>query len=75
MRDLSPEEEDVRLGSVHHVVDPAGRLLHAQVAPLRLGHQVSLGHQLRNVWGQHHVSGHHNLIEKKETDFKKKIIL
>lgn len=42
---------------VDHVVDPALALLHPQVPPLGLRQEVGLGHQLRDVLGQHHVPG------------------
>lgn len=42
---------------VDHVVDPAARLLDAQVAPLRLCHQPILRHHLGNLLWQDHVPG------------------
>jgi len=50
-----PEEEDVGLGLVGHVVDPALALLDPEVPPLGLRHQVGLGHEFGNVLGQDHV--------------------
>ena len=50
-----PEEQDVGLGLVGHVVDPALALLDPEVPPLGLGHQVGLGHEFGNVLGQDHV--------------------
>ncbi len=41
---------------VDHVVDPALALLYANAAPLSLRHQMRLGHQLGDLFGQHHVS-------------------
>ena len=54
--DGSSKEQDVRLGSMDHVVDPALALLNPEAAPLRLAHQLSLGHHLGQVLGQHDVS-------------------
>merc|ERR1712126_239626 len=36
----SPEEKDMRLRLVQHVVNPTQALLHTQVPPLLLGHAV-----------------------------------
>ncbi len=44
-----PEHEYVRLRDVDHVVDPADALLDAEVAPLRLRHQVGFGHLGKEV--------------------------
>jgi len=49
------EKQNVGLRSVEHVVDPTRTLLHSQVAPLGLGHQMSVGHLVGNVLGQLHV--------------------
>jgi len=43
------------LRGVHHVVHPARTLLHAQIAPLRLGHQVRLGNMFGQVLGKYYV--------------------
>ena len=51
----SPEEQDVGLGLVGHVVDPALALLDPERPPLRLGHEVRPRHHLRQVFRQHHV--------------------
>ena len=51
-----PEQQDVLLRPVEHVVHPAQALLDAQVPPLRLGHQVRLRHELGEVPGEHHVA-------------------
>ena len=40
---------------VQHVVDPSQALLHTNVPPLNLGHQVGLGDQLGQVLWEHHV--------------------
>ena len=53
---LSPEEKNVRLGLVKHVVHPAQTLLDPEVPPLGLGHEVGLGDELGEVLGQHHVT-------------------
>ena len=39
----SPEQEDVRLGLVGHVVDPSLGLLDPDGPPLGLGHEVGAG--------------------------------
>lgn len=52
VRDRTSEQQNMRLGHVLHVVDPAARLLHANRPPLLLGHQV-LGQQSNQLLGQH----------------------
>jgi len=49
------KEQNVRLGLVDHVVNPALRLLHAEGSPFLLRHQVSLGHEFDQIFGQHHM--------------------
>jgi len=55
-RQRPPEHQDVLLGPVLHVVNPAQALLHPEVPPFGLGHEMSLGDQLGQVLGQHHVA-------------------
>lgn len=52
----SPEEEDVRLRFMNQVMDPSMRLLNAKSAPLTFRHQVCLGNQFRDLFGQNDVS-------------------
>lgn len=40
---------------VDHVVNPALTLLDPEVPPFGLRHEVGLGNQLGNVFGQHHM--------------------
>lgn len=40
---------------MNHVVNPSLALLHAETSPLRLGHQVGLGNEFRDFFGQHDV--------------------
>jgi hypothetical protein len=49
---LLPEEKDVGLRLVQHVVDPPEALLHTKVPPLGLGHCVRLRHHLGERLGQ-----------------------
>jgi len=55
-RQRPPEHQDVGLRLVQHVVDPAQALLHPEVPPLGLGHEVSLGDQLGQVLWQLNVA-------------------
>ena len=55
LRQGPPEEEDVGLGLVGHIVDPALALLNPKRPPLRLRHEVRPRHHLRQVFRQHHV--------------------
>lgn len=56
---------------VDHVMDPALALLDAQVAPLRFGHQMSLGDQLGDVFGKHDVPARKAGEEEKEEEVNK----
>lgn len=53
----------MRLRRVDHVVHPAGALLHAQVAPLRLGHQMSLRHMFGQIrWQDNMPAGRESAL-------------
>lgn len=45
-----------RTRTVNHVVDPAARLLHANVAPFSLRHEVVVGHEAGNLVGQNDMA-------------------
>jgi len=51
----SPEQEDVRLWLVQHVVNPPKALLDAKVSPLLLRHAVRLGHKFGKGLWQHNM--------------------
>ena len=53
---FSPEEENMRLREVHAVVDPPDALLHPEVPPLGLRHEVIPRHQLRQLLRQDDVT-------------------
>ena len=55
-RQRPPEHQNVLLRPVLHIVNPAQALLHPEVPPLCLRHEVSLGDQFGQVLGQHHVA-------------------
>jgi hypothetical protein len=50
--ELATEHQDVRFGTVMHVVEPARGLLHSKVPPLTLVQQVVPGHQPGDLTGQ-----------------------
>ena len=51
-----PEKQDVRLRIMRHIMHPTLALLHTQVSPFCLWHQVCFGHHFGQVFGQHHVA-------------------
>ena len=53
---FSPEEENMRLREVHAVVDPPDALLHPEVPPLGLRHEVVSRNQLRQLLRQDDVA-------------------
>lgn len=55
LRQWPSKEEDVWLGRMDHVVDPAAGLLYADRSPLVLRHKPGLGGQPRQLLGQDNV--------------------
>ena len=51
LAESSLEQEDVGLGLVDHVVDPARALLHPKGSPLRLRHQLVFRNKLYQILG------------------------
>lgn len=68
--DRPPEQQNVRLRLVLHVVDPAARLLHTNCPPFLLAHQV-LGQQPHQLLGQHDMparkSNEVSIISERDT--------
>lgn len=53
---LSSEKENMRLGTMNRIVNPATALLHSNSAPLLLRKQAILRNQLSDVRRQDHMS-------------------
>lgn len=63
LRQRSTEQQDVGFRLVDHVMNPAVTLLHADVSPFRLGHQVRLGHAGGDLLRQDDVPILERLVE------------